>query len=129
MEQAYTLLPFDNVVMTMDLPGSAVLALLEQSAVSERGVLQMSGISVTYDPAKPVGARTTAALVGGKALDPAKVYRVAVNDFLAAGGDDFKQFLAGKNIVYGENLRDLFVTYLKQHSPVAPRIEGRTGTR
>jgi 5'-nucleotidase / UDP-sugar diphosphatase len=125
LEQAYTLLPFDNVLMTMDLPGTAVLRLLEQSAVSERGVLQMSGVTVSYDPSKPAGGRVAAASVGGRPLEPARTYRIATNDFLAAGGDDFKPFMDGKNVVYGDNLRDVFVTYLKQHSPVAPRAEGR----
>ena len=62
-------------------------------------------------------------------LELAKTYRIAINDFLAAGGDNFKPFMGGTNIVYGDNLRDVFVAYLRQHSPVHPRVEGRISVK
>lgn len=129
MEQAYTLLPFDNVILTMDLSGATVLSLLEQNGASEHGILQMSGVSVAYDMNKPKGERLLSATVAGGPLQPARTYRVATNDFLAAGGDGFKQFMDGARLVYGDNLRDVLVSYLKQRSPVAPAVEGRIAVK
>jgi 5'-nucleotidase / UDP-sugar diphosphatase len=125
MEHVYTLLPFDNTLVSMDLPGSAVLALLEQSGGGEYGFLQMSGASVAYDMTKPAGSRVMRALVSGKPLDPARTYRVATNDFAASGGDRLLPFKEGRNLVYGDELRDVFVAYLKGRSPVSPGVEGR----
>jgi 5'-nucleotidase len=53
------------------------------------------------------------------------MYRVAVNDFLAAGGDGFAGFREGKNIAYGDDLREAVAKYLRDNSPVNPRVEGR----
>jgi 5'-nucleotidase/2',3'-cyclic phosphodiesterase and related esterases len=126
MEQVYTLLPFDNVLVIMDLTGKDILDLLEQSATLEKGILQTSGIRVKYDMTRPIGSRVIEVFVGNEPLDLNKVYRVVTNDFLAAGGDKFTAFTRGKNIVYGDMLRDVFVEYLKKHSPINPKVEGRS---
>ena len=63
--------------------------------------------------------------MNGSRLDPKKIYRVVTNDFLAAGGDRFLTFKEGKNIVYGDDVREVFIRYLEKSSPVNPRVEGR----
>ena len=82
----------------------------------------MSGIHVSYDAARK---RVAGARVAGAALDRSRMYRVVTNDFLATGGDRFGDFRKGRNISYGGPVRDAFISYLKKHSPLAPRIEGR----
>jgi len=114
MEQVYSMLPFDNVLVEMDLTGKDILDLLEQSATLEKGILQVAGIKVKYDMRRPVGSRVIEVLIKDEPLDPNKVYRVVTNDFLAAGGDKFTAFTRGKNITYGDMLRDVFVEYLKK---------------
>ncbi|MCX7720552.1 MAG: bifunctional metallophosphatase/5'-nucleotidase [Dictyoglomus thermophilum] len=126
MEQVYSMLPFDNVLVEMDLTGKDILDLLEQSATLEKGILQVAGIKVKYDMRRPVGSRVIEVLIKDEPLDPNKVYRVVTNDFLAAGGDKFTAFTRGKNITYGDMLRDVFVEYLKKHSPISPKVEGRS---
>lgn len=126
MEQVYSLLPFDNVLVEMDLKGKDILDLLEQSATLEKGILQVAGIKVKYDMRKPVGSRVIEVLVNGEPLDLEKTYRIVTNDFLAAGGDKFTAFTKGKNVTYGDMLRDVFAEYLKKHSPIEPKVEGRS---
>jgi 5'-nucleotidase/UDP-sugar diphosphatase len=126
MEKIYELLPYDNVIMTMDLTGKQIQELLEHGAtLPHGGILQASGISVTYDLKKPVGKRVANISVGNSPLNLMNVYTVTTNDFLAAGGDGYTTFKEGRNIRYGDNLRDVFVEYIKKHSPVDPKIEGR----
>ena len=125
MEQIYTLLPFDNMLIVMDLTGKQIREILEENTHIEHGILQVSGITVQYDLTRPVGSRVIEARVGNAALEPVKTYRVATNDFLAAGGDHFALFQEGKNIVYGDSLRDAFIAYLEKHSPVHPEVEKR----
>ena len=56
LEQAYTLLPFDNTLITVQLTGEQVSRILEQNAATE-GMLQVSGIRVVYDLSAPEGSR------------------------------------------------------------------------
>ncbi len=125
MEELYTAFPFDNLLVSMVLSGKQVREALEQGGTMAFGGLQVSGITVTYDLNKPVGERVMRAEVNGEPLDEGKSYTVVTNDFLAAGGDKVSAFRDGTNITYGDTLLDALVTYLKKHSPVSPKVEGR----
>jgi 5'-nucleotidase/UDP-sugar diphosphatase len=125
MEQVFTLLPFDDALVTMNLTGEHILEILERSAKLERGILQVSGIKIRYDLSEPAGSRIKDVYVGSRPLDRKKTYTITTVDFLADGGDAFSTFKKGENIVYGVALRDVFVSYLKKHSPVSPRTEER----
>jgi 5'-nucleotidase/UDP-sugar diphosphatase len=125
VEQVYTLLPFDNTVVAMDLTGDQIKQILEQNAGFEHRILQISGMSVHYDLTKPFGSRVVTAHTGNQNLESGRSYRVATNDFLAAGGDRFAIFGDGRNITHGDSLRDVFTTYLDKHSPVHPEREER----
>jgi 5'-nucleotidase / UDP-sugar diphosphatase len=125
LEQVFTLLPFDNSLVTMKLAGKHILEILEQNAKLEHGILQVSGMEIRYDLSEPAGSRVREVYIGRRSLDPEKTYTVTTIDFLAAGGDAFSPFTEGKNIMYGMALRDVIVYYLEKHSPISPRIEGR----
>ena len=88
-------------------------------------MLQVSGLRVVYDLAAPEGSRVKELSIGGKPVNRSHIYRVTTNDFLAAGGDRFGMFREGKNAVVGDDIREAVLDYLKKHSPVSPRIEGR----
>ncbi len=124
LEQIYTVLPFDNVIVAMDLTGTQVLKLLERSTLTDKD-LQVSGLKVEYDLSKPAGSRVVSATVDGKPLVPTTVYRVATNDFLAAGGDLYTEFKEGRNVVFGSELRDAVTDYITHHSPVTVGTDGR----
>ncbi len=125
MEALYTVLPFDNVLVSMELTGRQVQRVLEQAGTMEFGGLQVSGIAVTYDLRKPAGERLVKAEVSGEPLDLAKRYTVVTNDFLAAGGDKVTALKDGQKLSYGDTLMEALLQYLKKHSPVSPGIEGR----
>ncbi len=125
MEQIFTVLPFDNVLVTMDMKGADILELLEGNPGIGKGMLQVSGLQITYDLKRPAGSRVMKVLVNGTPLAPAREYRVVTNDFLAAGGDRFVAFRKGKNVVTGVELREAVAEYLRRTSPVNPVTEGR----
>jgi 5'-nucleotidase/UDP-sugar diphosphatase len=126
LEQVYALLPFDNVLVTMDMTGRQLMEILEHSATQPHSRLQVSGIRMTHHDLSNAGGRPVKdILVGMRPLDLNKTYRIATNDFLASGGDRFATFKEGKNISYGMDLREAFISYLKKHSPVQPRTEER----
>ena len=125
LEQVYTLLPFDNLIVVMDLSGDQVRGILEQNAASTHQLLQVSGLSVHFDLRRPAGSQVVKILVGDEPLVPGKTYRVATNDFLAAGGDEVTLFKEGRNVAYGDPLRDVVAAYLEKHSPVHPETHNR----
>jgi 2',3'-cyclic-nucleotide 2'-phosphodiesterase (5'-nucleotidase family) len=123
--QLYDVLPFNNQLMAMDLTGAQILRILEHSVTDRAGSLQVSGLSFRFDFSRPASRRVLEATIGGQPLDPEKTYRVVTIDFLAGGGDGFKTFLDGTNVAYGDEEVWAVAEYIRAHSPVDPRVEGR----
>jgi 5'-nucleotidase len=94
-------LPFGNTMARMMLRGAAVLAALENGlsrlpAPSGR-FPQTAGLRFTVDAMRPVGSRVVAAEVREadgtwRALEPARAYSIATNNFLRRGGDGYTVF-------------------------------------
>jgi 5'-nucleotidase len=126
-----TLHPFANRLVTLDMTGAQLLAVLEQQWPAQGNalprILKTSGVYYSWDPARPVGAHIVDICdAAWQALDPARHYRVTVNDFLASGGDDFtlfRQFGAGES---GPLDREALAQYLQSGvaatSALPPRI-------
>jgi len=99
-KQAALVQPFANTLVTMDLTGAQIKAVLEQQwqpAGASRPFLRLGtseGFSYTYDPTtkKVLDVR-----LNGKSISDTKVIKVTVNSFLAAGGDNFTVFAQGAN--------------------------------
>ena len=118
LDEVFTTLPFDDNIVSMNLAGKQVREALERSVARGDASLQVSGLKVVFDLSKPFGERAVSIEVAGKPLDDRASYRVATNDFLAAGGDRFDVFKHGRDFSTGESLRDAVVRYIRKHSPV-----------
>lgn len=123
--QLYAVLPFDNQLMALDQTGEQVLRILEHSVSSSPGKMQVAGMTFRIDTSKPAGDRILEATVGGEPLDPARSYRVVTIDYLASGGDGQETFLEGINPAYGDTEVWVVAQYIRDHSPVHPKVEGR----
>jgi 5'-nucleotidase len=123
-----TVQPFGNALVRMDLTGAQVLTLLEQQwANAERPrLLQVSGLRVTYDSSRSVGQRVLAVDVAGVPLDPAALYSVTVNSFMAEGGDGFSVLKQGTHRVRGPADIDALTAHVQRSKgALATAIEGR----
>ena len=127
LQEVYAVLPFNNTLVTMDLTGAQVIQVLEEGANSQYGTVQVSGLQWAYNADAPFGDRVTSvALPDGTPIDPTATYRVATNNFMATGGDQFTTLTQGTNTVdTGINLVETVVRYLAENSPVDPQVEGR----
>ncbi len=128
--EAFSVHPFGNSLVTMDLTGEQIDTLLEQQWVGQTSprVLQVSdGFSYEWDAMAPDGARVDPAsvMIAGVALNVAATYRVTVNSFLADGGDNFQVLVEGTNRLGGEVDLDALVTYFGLNLPVVPGLQDR----
>jgi 2',3'-cyclic-nucleotide 2'-phosphodiesterase (5'-nucleotidase family) len=125
-------LPFGNRLVTLNIKGSALRGAIENGlsrlpAAAGR-FPQVSGIKLEYDPQRPPGSRVLTIAVGGAPLDPDKTYRIATNDFLARGGDDYSVFAAVAPLIPLDDtplLSDEVMIYLRGLDAVRHGLEGR----
>jgi 5'-nucleotidase len=133
--EVITVLPFQNTLATFQLTGADVVKALENGVSQiDQGAgrfAQVAGLKYSFDVSKPVGSRVSDVQVKDGdnfvAIDPAKTYGVATNNFMRAGGDGYSIFeTAGKNAYdFGPDLADVTVGYLTAHNPYKPYTDGR----
>jgi len=140
---AFSVQPFNNFVVSMDLTGAQIKDLLNQQwngpneAPTARKILQVSGLSYTWD-ASDAALADTSALVGDVMVDAdgdsstpmvpledGTTYRVVANNFLSDGGDNFTTFKSGTNKLVGGLDIDSLRSYLLANDPVSPTATDR----
>ena len=122
--QLYQVLPFTNVVMSLDMTGKQLKAVFE-AASGSAGRLHVGGAAWTYHFENPAGSRLLAATVAGQPVDDAKIYHIVTIDYLFGGGDGHTEFKDATNVIYGDIEVDAVSAYMTVHSPLDPKVEGR----
>jgi 5'-nucleotidase len=125
--EAFTVQPFNNLVVTQTMTGATIKAALEQQFVGFEGqtsqkILQVSaGFTYRYDTRLPAGERVSDLALNGTPIDPAATYRVTTNDFLANGGDGFTRLREGTDRATAPGFDvDALTGYLGSGAAVAP---------
>ena len=127
----FTVQPFGNDVVVLTLTGAQLRALLEQQARPDgtAKLLQPSAsLRYTWTASAPAGQHVSDLSVGGQPVQPGRDYRVAVNSFLADGGDGFTLLRQGRDRHTGPNDADALVAFVQQAAPApdpAPRVTWR----
>jgi 5'-nucleotidase/UDP-sugar diphosphatase len=112
-----TVHPFGNTVCVVELSGQELLDYLAAvSAMSpdSGGFAQFAGVELR------LGAGTVKeARIGGQALQASKTYRMAINNFVAAGGDGYPKLTGHKGFVdTGFVDADVLRGFIAAHSPI-----------
>lgn len=100
-KEAAVVQPFANTLVLTTLTGAQITEVLEQQwqpATAQRPFLKLGaskGLSYTFDPLAATGAHITRVTLDGADINPGASYRVVVNSFLAAGGDNFPALAQG----------------------------------
>ena len=149
---AFTVQPFGNSLVTLTLTATQLKALLEQQfagcggQVTDRVLQPSNGLRVTWRANAPACARIVevtftptdvtatppvatgapqAIVKDGVVLDPAREFRVTVNNYMASGGDGYSTLKAGTNRIGGaqdiDALRAYLVPYLSPRPPYDAR--------
>lgn len=80
----YSIFPFENYVVILDLPGKSVKALFDSFAKNRVEVLSSNVKLVIDEDDREVEELR----INGEKLDMSKTYRIATIDFLLSGGDN-----------------------------------------
>jgi len=125
--EAFTVQPFGNSLVTLSLTGDQIRRVLEQQfdnpSAGQNRILQIStGFTYTWSASAPTGSKIDPAsiMLNGVPLDMNAVYRVTVNNFLADGGDNFTVLREGTDRLGGAQDLDALEAYLTDFSPVPP---------
>ena len=125
--------PFGNRLIVLELTGAEIAGLLESqlARAGAEGLMVCSrGFTYRYDKRRPAGQRLLPGhpKLDGKPLEPARTYRLLVNNYLAGGGDGLTQLKDEPQLRdIGSDL-DALIDYLKAHEPAKPptdlRVQG-----
>lgn len=127
VEDVFKSMPYDNELVRVELTGTEIQQALQRSVRGSRGdedggFLHVSGI--TFD-VRGRSVEHIKSVPGGQPLEPAAIYGVVVNDFLASGGDGHVVFKGKPHIRTGLPLRELIIDTIRQRKVVSAQTEGR----
>lgn len=81
----------------------------------------VSGLTYEVDIAKAVGSRIVRLFFGGKAIDPAAQFVLAVNNYRASGGGNFPHVAAAKQLwANSDEIRNTIIGWLQAKGTVDP---------
>jgi 2',3'-cyclic-nucleotide 2'-phosphodiesterase (5'-nucleotidase family) len=125
-------LPFLNVLVKIEVTGELLLSVLERSVSAHPresgGFLQVSGLTLVFDPSRPAGERVVRVTVGGQPLDPVRRYTLATNSYTAQGGDGYTMLTGARVLVGSEDgpsLSEVVTDAIERARSIAPVADGR----
>lgn len=121
----------DETIAVAGLTGSQILAAMERSLsrlpLPSGALLQVAGMTVTYNPNARRERRVKRIMISGAPLDATKKYQVAMPLSLAKGGSGYFQIFDADNIVRQTNtsLADAIFSFAKARGHVSYTGQGR----
>lgn len=117
LDDIVSMMPFNNYISYVGLKGKDLLYLFENMA---KGKVQIvGGVQMVVN-----GKELESLLVGGKPVDPEKIYGVATIDFLLDGGDRINVARNAKELIITKTiLCDAILPYIKSLTAQGKNIE------
>ncbi|RLB80505.1 MAG: hypothetical protein DRH24_10495 [Deltaproteobacteria bacterium] len=126
-EEVFKAMPYANEIILLDLTGRELIQALTRSVRATReeedgGFLQVSGIRFNV---RGHAVERVQLISNYMPVDPEKIYRIAVTDFLSLGGDGYKLFV-GKPLEHTRlPLRELIMDTISSRGTVNAEVQGR----
>jgi 5'-nucleotidase/UDP-sugar diphosphatase len=125
-------LPFGNRLVLLEMSGADLLHGIEnglsQLPNASGRFPQVSGMTVEADVKKPAGNRIISMRVGDAPIDLGRTYRVASNDFMGRGGDDYATFRDAVHPLPDDDsalLANEVMAHIRRLATIRTAIEGR----
>jgi 2',3'-cyclic-nucleotide 2'-phosphodiesterase (5'-nucleotidase family) len=124
LDDISSMLPFKNYMVYVRMKGSALTTLFEQLAKT-KAFQATSGATIRVKAHK-----LESALIGGKPIDPDKVYNVTTIDFLLDGGDQINIGALAESVKLSRVLlKDVMLHYIRQCDARGEMIHGQSDGR
>jgi 2',3'-cyclic-nucleotide 2'-phosphodiesterase/3'-nucleotidase len=148
LRDAYSSYIYDNTLYVLQINGDILRRALEKDAeyfkpvdpsslpADPKGVVSpqvpdynwdiYTGVDYTIDLTKPAGQRVTKLQFNAKDVTPEQTFRIAINNYRAAGGGGFAMFKEGTRVWQSTSeIRDLIAAYVQAHQPLDPAAINR----
>lgn len=123
VRHVYELMPFDNTLVILDVPGTLVNQWIQQMA--KQGGWPIAGAFIKADTLNKLSYLANTADGPFQAIDLQKNYRIATSDFIAKGGDRCEFLIPLPIQTDGLLLREALLTYLKKNPRIEPHFQNR----
>ena len=118
----YEVMPFENKIAIVSLSGLQIQTMCDQIAI--RKGWPIAGLSFKIKDKKAINIK-----VNGQAINESIVYKIAINDYVARGGDNFEFMLKASKQFTDILIRDAIINYLvainQQHKVYHTELENR----
>ncbi len=117
----WEVLPFENTLCTVSMTGKQIRKVLQYGVENEQvGMIQYSGLAVQYNPSLETEQRLISiTLANGTPLQDDQTYRVAINDFLAEGGDGYIMFTQCDDLINTqEPVREMMIKAIEKDKTI-----------
>jgi 2',3'-cyclic-nucleotide 2'-phosphodiesterase (5'-nucleotidase family) len=130
-------LPFGNTVVKVQVSGVELKTMLENGVsrmpdITQGRFPQVSGLCFTYNLANAAGNRVTSAVLQGAdgnctttsvdLTSTTPVYWVAMNDFMATGGDGYPNFYNQNRVIQLDYMDQVLADFITANTPVNPFV-------
>jgi len=110
----FELQPFGNSLLQVWLSGAQLKDVIEHALAGGRPDGHVSGLVVRYDSRRPVGERVLElSRPDGRPIDPARIYTLAVTDFLQSGGGGYAMLRTLRLARTGKTDLDALIAWLR----------------
>ena len=118
---AYQVMPFENRIAIVEMPGNAVLGLVRFLKKSGRAH-PIAGMQIILDKEDSIQS----VIINGEPFDENRTYLAATSDYLVQGGDDMGFFKNRSNVEVMEYLvRNALIDYFKTHDTLRNTVDER----
>ncbi|ADQ79978.1 5'-Nucleotidase domain-containing protein [Paludibacter propionicigenes WB4] len=123
IRKVFELMPFENELVIVWIKGDKLNDLLQYFA--SMGGEGVSGLRMEIKQKKAVNIT-----INGQALDDAKVYSIATNDYLAGGNDQMIQLAQyEKRLNTNIKIRDMLLNYIQNETKKGNKIQSKLDGR
>lgn len=120
VKDIFKLMPFENKLVVVKLPGRKVAELFEYLALRQQAH-PISGLQLVLDNGK-----LTSISIQGKAFEPDKSYWVLTHDYLQHGGDNMSFFTEPTDLVVTNyKVRDALIDHLRVQDTLKSFLDSR----
>ncbi|BDS12670.1 5'-nucleotidase C-terminal domain-containing protein [Aureispira anguillae] len=119
----FELMPFDNLLVVVEMKGSELIALFNHIATNEGWPISRQ-VKMTAHRNKAIDVR-----INGRKVEKDRVYSLATNDYIANGGDKCSFLKDKKQIATGVLFRNAIIEFVEEETKAGRKLDANLEKR